>query len=253
MACPVHLYTNWMRLHSHSTNGLDVARGRTLRATANAALAAMVRPAESLCMRRGIRPDTLTWGSLGLAALSAAACARGSFSWGGVLYLGAGVLDLLDGRVARASGTASARGAALDSIVDRVAEALVLGGLAWGAHSRAAASLCFAFLTASTIVSYARARGEGLGVSVRAGLMVRAPRLALLGVVMITEGFIGSGASGPSWFLLVSLTVLVVLTFGTAARRFCTLLRSLPGPGAKGARDTLAPSPSHPSHVRPTA
>ena len=91
----------------------------------------------------------------------------------GVVLLAASALpDLLDGAVAKASGTASPRGAFFDSVADRVTDALVLGGIAWylasteGGH---AAMLPFAVLGASMLISYERAKAESLGFRPRAG------------------------------------------------------------------------------------
>lgn len=245
-----------MELHSHTTSSRDVALtkvspvtpARSLRSLASTALCSVVRPAETFCVRASIRPDRITVASLVLAVLSAVACAEGALGFGGALYLAAGALDLLDGRVARLSGTASARGAALDSIVDRVAESLVLGGLAWALRGTVGVFLCFALLSASMVVSYARARGEGLGVFVDAGMMVRAPRVALLALAMSAEGLFGSTArSAPSLFFLLALAVLTVLTIWTAITRVLAVLRTLPG-----SRSTSAPAP-RPPHVHPAA
>ena len=125
------------------------------------------------------------------------------------------MLDMLDGRIARASGRQSAAGALYDSVADRWAEAFVFTGLAW--YLRASpwmlASLGAGF--ASMMVSYTRARGEGLGLSLRGGVMQRAERIILVAVGMLIDqdtrvksrfvNFFGMPASTPVGAALMAM------------------------------------------------
>jgi len=100
------------------------------------------------------------------------------------------VFDLLDGGIARATGTVSKRGALMDSVFDRVSELAVLLGLAMyfvsGAdESELAVLLAFVAMSGSTMVSYVRARAEGLGVKGTAGFMTRPERIAVLVICLI--------------------------------------------------------------------
>src|SRR5688572_13317501 len=118
-----------------------------------------------------------------MAVAAAVAIGNGALRGGLLLLVASAVPDLLDGAVAKASNTASSRGAFFDSVADRVTDALLLGGVAWylasqdGAH---AAVLPFAVLGASSLISYERAKAESLGFDARGGLMERAERIIAL-------------------------------------------------------------------------
>jgi phosphatidylinositol phosphate synthase len=223
-------------------------RGGPLLTAAYALALRAIRPLEGFCLRREISPTAITLASLGLSVFAAALAGSGWLFSAGVLYLAAGGLDLLDGHVARLTGQASPRGAALDSIVDRVAEALVLGGLAWGARGSPAASLAMIFLVASMGVSYARARGEGLGVHIGQGAMARGPRLLLASLLMCAEGLFGGFDQGrPSSAFAIGLGLLALATAMTAAHRVVLVLLALPGAGELTAGPQAAPpGPVHP-------
>jgi CDP-diacylglycerol--glycerol-3-phosphate 3-phosphatidyltransferase len=112
----------------------------------------------------------------------------GHFWVGVVLLTVGGLMDTLDGVVAKAAGTSSKKGAFFDSVADRVADALIFGGVAWylasGSDPRLAV-LPFAILAVSAVISYERAKAESLGYDAKGGLMERAERLILLGVALI--------------------------------------------------------------------
>ncbi|HOS68172.1 MAG TPA: CDP-alcohol phosphatidyltransferase family protein [Methanoculleus sp.] len=173
--------------------------------------------AATLVARTGVTPNTLTvLGFVGMA-VAGALCAAGSFFFAGVVVAASCIFDALDGALARASGTASVFGAFLDSFLDRYAEAAVYAGLlvhyAWaGAPSGAVA----AFLAAigSLMVSYARARAEGLGIECRAGLFARPERLAVIIAGLVTG------------LVLPALVILSVATNATAVRRLLHVLQS---------------------------
>ena len=99
-----------------------------------------------------------------------------------------GLPDLFDGPVAKASGTASVRGAFFDSVADRVADGFMFGGVAWylaAHHHGEMVLLPFAILAVVSLISYQRAKAELLGLSARGGLMERAERFILLGFCFI--------------------------------------------------------------------
>src|SRR5262249_37938702 len=154
-------------------------------------------PWERALVRSGVRPNQITLASLAVAMGAAAALAMGRFALGAWLYLAAGILDILDGRIARATGRVTAGGAFFDSVVDRYAEMVVFAGLAifyresWGLPVVLAAAL------GSFMVSYARARGEALGVDVTVGTMQRPERLFYLGLALlvspVVEALVGHG------------------------------------------------------------
>ena len=120
-------------------------------------------------------------------ALTGVTIGLGRFWIGVVLLTVGGLMDTLDGVVAKAAGTASKRGAFFDSVADRVADALIFGGMAWylaSGHNPRLALLPFAILGVSAVISYERAKAESLGYDAKGGLMERAERLILLGIAL---------------------------------------------------------------------
>jgi len=176
-----------------------------------------LRPVGSGLEKAGISADQLTVLGLVLSAACALAIGRGWLFVGWCLLAASAVPDVLDGAVAKASGTASPRGAFFDSVVDRVSDTLVLGGLAWylaNTHSAHVALLPLAILGASNLVSYERARAESLGFSARGGLMERAERMIAIGI-----GLLFGVVLLPILWIMLALTVL------TAVQRFLMVWR----------------------------
>ncbi len=159
--------------------------------------------------RFGVTADMLTATGLISATATAVAVATGHFHLAIALLILTGLHDLLDGPVAKASGTSSVRGAFFDSVTDRVADALILGGVAWylvGAHPGHLVLLPFAVLGAASLVSYQRAKAESLGIDARGGLMERAERMILLAI-----GFISTALLVPVLWVTLALTVFTAL------------------------------------------
>ncbi len=148
------------------------------------------QPAAALLVRAGFNADRATLAGLALTVASAYFAATGEFLFAGLLNAGGATFDLLDGAIARRTGTVSKRGALLDSTVDRVEEVIVLGGLAWwysgveGYH-RTAVILAFVAAVGSMLVSYVRARAEGLGYKGTSGLFTRPERVLVLTVFLL--------------------------------------------------------------------
>ncbi|MEZ4447037.1 MAG: GtrA family protein [Polyangiaceae bacterium] len=161
------------------------------------------------------------------ASLSAAV---GHFALGGWLYLSAGLCDFFDGRLARDQGAASPRGAAIDSVLDRYSDAAVLAGLGWYYRDQWVLAVVLTALVGSLLVSYIRARGEGLGASVKVGLMQRPERVVLLGAALALSSVVAwaTGRAGlQDQIVIGALVVLAATTQITALRRFVHLLRAL--------------------------
>ncbi len=172
--------------------------------------------------RMGVTADMLTATGLISATATAVSVATGHLHLAIVLLILTGLHDLLDGPVAKASGTSSVRGAFFDSVTDRVSDALILGGVAWylvSTHPGHLVLLPFAVLGATSLVSYQRAKAESLGISAKGGLMERAERMILLGI-----GFLA-----PS-FLIPVLWVMLGLTMATAVGRFVKVWRLAEAP-----------------------
>ncbi|MGC8462982.1 MAG: CDP-alcohol phosphatidyltransferase family protein [Acidimicrobiales bacterium] len=180
------------------------------------------RPAGRRLQQWGVSADVLTATGLISATATAVAIGTGHFAIAIVLLVVTGLHDLLDGPVAKASGTASVRGAFFDSVTDRVADALLLGGVAWyleGHDPGHLVLLPFAVLAAATLVSYVRAKAESLGLSAKGGLMERAERMILLGIGLLS-----------SILLVPVLWTMLALTAATAAGRFAKVWRAAEAP-----------------------
>ncbi len=217
-------------------------RDAELEARGSSALAGMwirlyfawvMQPVWRLLLRTGIPATAVTTLSVLLATASGVAVAAGRFALGGWLYIFAGICDFLDGRLARARGSVSKSGAALDSILDRYSDAAVLVGLAWfyrGSWVLLATQLA---LVGSALVPYIRARGEAVGVTVReVGLMQRAERILYLGVAValspVLEVALDPTNPRPLHRLaVVGVVLLAVSTQLTALQRLLFLLRVL--------------------------
>ncbi len=182
-----------------------------------------VAPVGSSLGSRRLKADHLTALGLLLAAACSVVIATGHLLIGLVLLVLAAVPDLLDGAVAKATGTASVRGAFFDSVADRVTDSMILGGLAWHlASARQAhwAVLPLALLGVANLISYERAKAESLGLKAKGGLMERAERIIMLCV----------GLAFPVVLIWV-LWVMLGLTSLTAVQRFVKVWRQAPGPG----------------------
>jgi phosphatidylglycerophosphate synthase len=138
-------------------------------------------PLEEWLAARRVRPDHLTYAQLGVSILAGVAFARGVVFLAGWLTILAGTLDILDGGLARRTGLASARGAFVDSVADRWAEFATFVGL--GVFFRDGWMLLVVALAAfgSQMVSYVRARAEGLDVELTTGRAQRPERYVILG------------------------------------------------------------------------
>ena len=181
-----------------------------------------LKPIGSGLRRSGIAADHLTGLGLGLAGACAVAIGSGRLGLGLGLLIAAALPDMLDGAVAKASGTASPRGAFFDSVADRVSDSLVLGGIAWylvGAEGGHTPILPFAVLGASTLISYERAKAEALGYSARGGLMERAER-----IIALCVGLAFSDLLVPILWVMLALTVV------TAVQRFVKVWRQATAP-----------------------
>jgi CDP-diacylglycerol--glycerol-3-phosphate 3-phosphatidyltransferase len=131
--------------------------------------------------RLGVEPDTLTLAALAFSVASLPLLAAGRLPEGALCVAVGGALDTLDGLVARANGRATAAGAVLDAVADRLADAAPFAGLAVFYRASAGALLVpIAALVGSSLVSYARARADAHGLVLPSGLMRRHERITYL-------------------------------------------------------------------------
>ncbi|MCU1282543.1 MAG: CDP-alcohol phosphatidyltransferase [bacterium] len=167
--------------------------------------------------------------------------ARGWFDVGGWLYLFVGIVDLFDGRVARATGRSSRAGAFYDSVVDRYSECAIFVGL--GVYYRGSwiGAVVLAALLGSLMVSYVRSRAEAFGAAALAarGAMQRPERIFLLGVSLAASPFVAAQTehtAHPTFFVAALATVVLAVT-----SHFTALSRALVVFRALGAEDRAAP------------
>ena len=171
-------------------------------------------------MAVGLTPNRVTFLGLLVSVGCAYLLSQGMFVAGGGVLILAGMMDMVDGALARRGGTASPQGALLDSVVDRVAEATVfLGLLVYYLEPVSATEIVLinVSLVGSLMVSYLRARGEGLGVDCRVGIMTRPERVVALAVGLL----LGQ--------VTIALAVIAVLTVFTTLHRFWHIHRELGG------------------------
>ena len=170
-----------------------------------------------------LTPNTVTLMGFGLSLVAAYLVGSGWLLAGGIVFLLGGGLDLLDGALARLTGTVSHFGALLDSVFDRLGEAALFVGIAiYGLRAGFSDRYALFFITVLLLalifsqgVSYLRARGEGLGVFTRAGLMTRPERVVLLGIGLLADQIV--------WIMLV----IALVSCFTLFQRLFTIRRQL--------------------------
>src|SRR5882757_5078053 len=226
----------------------------------------VINPLVKLLIRAGLTPNMVTTIGLllniGVSIIFIAGAEEGKrgdlsyVGWAGALILFAGLFDMLDGQVARLGNMSSRFGALYDSVLDRYSELILFLGICYYlvAHHYFLSSL-FAFigLIGSMMVSYTRARAEGLGIECKDGLMQRPERVIIIGVSAlacgIASGWMGGnfkihwpGSNFPIFetisIFTIPLTIMAFLANGTAIGR----LRD-----AKRALDTRAAAASKPA------
>jgi CDP-diacylglycerol--glycerol-3-phosphate 3-phosphatidyltransferase len=176
-----------------------------------------VRPVGQLLRRTGMSPDHLTILGILFAIAAAFSIAQGALRGGLILVILAALPDMLDGALAKAAGSASQRGAFFDSVVDRVTDSLLFGGVAWVLASEKSphlALLPMAIMGVSSLISYERAKAESLGLYAKGGLMERAERIIVLCVGLLFDSL-----------LTPILWVMLALTVATAIQRFVQVWR----------------------------
>jgi CDP-diacylglycerol--glycerol-3-phosphate 3-phosphatidyltransferase len=174
------------------------------------AAAKITGPLVPFLSKTKITPNILSWVGLVISAIAASVVAMNHLLIGGVLVLVAGLFDILDGALARSTNRTTRFGALLDSTFDRISEALLLIGLLVlyvnGIHTLEIV-LIFVVMVGSFLISYIRARAEGLGLEGKAGLFTRAERVIILSLgLMLSQ-------------VLITLIVLTVFTFITVVQR----------------------------------
>jgi CDP-diacylglycerol--glycerol-3-phosphate 3-phosphatidyltransferase len=188
------------------------------------ALARVVDPVAAALVRAGISPDAITvLGTLGVVAGALALFPRGQLFAGTMVVTVFVLTDMLDGAMARRIDRRSVFGAWLDSTCDRLADAAVFSGLVlWfvgGGDDALLAGVALFCLVTGSLVSYAKARAEGLGLRCDVGFAERAERLI---IVLVAAGFSGLGVT---WALPVGLWLLAAASLVTVVQRLLEVRR----------------------------
>lgn len=200
----------------------------------------LVDPIADFLARWRVRPNALTFMGLCLSGFAGLAYSTGAFFLGGWILLFAGACDSLDGMLARKRNMASRLGAFLDSSLDRVGEIFIFTGLVWHFSggtsflriegvdpSQVQSPLAVLFIvlavTGSLMVSYARARAEGMGLECKVGWFQRPERIILL---IIGSWLGGLPLIGPG-IMTIAIVVIAVLSYATAVQRILYIRKKL--------------------------
>lgn len=186
----------------------------------------LLRPVARRLLGWGLRPDLMTWFGAVSVSVVALICFPSGWLWqGAVLAALLSCTDMIDGHMARESGSPSRWGAFLDSTLDRVSDAAILGGLTWhlAIHSSPWTPLAGWALAAAQLTSYVKARAEATGCSADVGLITRADRVAV--------ALLGAFLAGVGLPLAVEVSMALLAVGGTVsvAQRIITVRRQLAG------------------------
>lgn len=214
----------------------------------------VINPFVRLLIKMGVTPNMVTTigllGNIAAAALLVLGAVEisegnapdyGTVSWAGGLIIGFSLFDMLDGQVARLGNMSSTFGAMYDSVLDRYCELFTLGGIAaflascgnvWGAV------ITFLALTGSIMVSYVRARAEGLDIECKIGFMQRPERVVVTAAAVLATGITGMNLDPASTFdpniiLIVAMAVIAVFANITAFARVAHSRKELEKSGLK--------------------
>jgi CDP-diacylglycerol--glycerol-3-phosphate 3-phosphatidyltransferase len=198
---------------------------KILSVVSRAGLARLIEPLARGLLRVGVSPDAVTVaGSAGVLVGAIGFATRGHLIVALVIVTLSALTDMLDGAMARQRGAISKWGALLDSTMDRISDGAVFGAVAyWLAVSGhpsglAAALIC---LVTGQVISYVKARAEGLGLTANVGVAERAERLIIVGIGGLLDGL------GVRYALEVALWILAVLSVITIGQRMIYVYRQV--------------------------
>jgi CDP-diacylglycerol--glycerol-3-phosphate 3-phosphatidyltransferase len=174
----------------------------------------VTQPIVNLLARTPLTPNAVTWLGFCITIGAAALIVTEHPLAAGIVVLVAGLFDMLDGALARVTNRVTRFGGILDSTLDRLSEAVLLLGLlaVFARDGEVAESLLVGFaLLGSLMVSYIRARMEGMGIECRAGLFTRPERVIVLALGLLLSGF--------DYALITALAVITFFSYFTAGQR----------------------------------
>ncbi len=183
--------------------------------TARAGLARVVTPLARVLLRLGVTPNTVTVaGTVGVLVGALGFGARGQLMAGLVIVTLSALTDLLDGTMARMRGGSTKFGALLDSTMDRIADGAVFGAVTFWLAGEGnpylgvvAGLLC---MVSGQVVSYVKARAEGLGMGANVGIAERTERLLIVGAGGVLHTYAGDWGLPAALWILAALSVVTV-------------------------------------------
>jgi CDP-diacylglycerol--glycerol-3-phosphate 3-phosphatidyltransferase len=206
----------------------------------------MIGPIERRLLGR-LSPNVITVTSLLLCIVAGVIVAFGELASAATLYLTAGILDVLDGRLARLSGKQTTSGALLDSVCDRWGELFALCGYAWLLRDTPWLLAAIGAIAGSMMVSYTRARAEGLGVQAHGGIMQRAERVCLVCLFSLIAAWFEVDGYAVAPIVGVGVALCGLASCATALNRFRIAYNALrakePAPAPVVPKPVKAPAP----------
>ncbi|GAC1318844.1 MAG: hypothetical protein NVS2B16_29830 [Chloroflexota bacterium] len=185
--------------------------------------------------RRGVTPNVVTVLGFLFNVVTAGVIARGHLSTGGFLLFGAGLFDMLDGALARVTSRQTVFGAFLDSLLDRYSEAAILLALIFQftvRHETFTVLLVYIVAVGSILISYARARAEGLGLEAKVGVAPRPERILILGFGLLFQ----------ERTTIAALIILALLTHLTAMQRLYSVWNQTRSDGGEPGKAATKPA-----------
>jgi len=178
----------------------------------------LIRPIENYLIEQKTHPNVLTITTLVVSITTGLFLHFGLIFFAGVLLLAGSTFDIFDGRVARAQGLTSKHGAFFDSCMDRFSEAFIYLGLLSFFQGTFFSYVVFLILVSTMMVSYTRARAEGLSVDCEIGIMQRTERVVYLGVFSILNYFanvLSTNYGFKSQDFLLKFALILILLFSS--------------------------------------
>jgi len=219
------------RTGSKRTVSKRATQGSLLTANERSQIKRIGEPIALLLGRIGFSPDALTVVGFGIVLVATAQVAIGNWAIAAGILIAGTLFDGLDGTLARATNRVTAFGAFFDSSLDRAAEAAIYAGIVYSAAVLGDISIGTSAVLAlgvGSLVSYVRARGEGLGVSADGGIAQRAER-----AVILILGLLVAGLTGETNYLLYALIIIVALSAVTVLQRILFIRAALATTGRR--------------------
>ena len=202
-----------------------VTQGSLLTTTERTKIKRIGEPIALLLGRLGFSPDALTLVGFGIVLIATAQVALGNWAIAAGILIAGTLFDGLDGTLARATNRVTDFGAFFDSSLDRAAEAAIYAGIVYSAAVLGEIQIVTAATLAlgvGSLVSYVRARGEGLGVSAHGGIAQRAER-----AIVLIIGLLIAGLTATPSYLLFALLIIVALSAVTVLQRILFIRAAL--------------------------